>query len=156
MTVKFDAEDILDGLDALTDDTYKVARSMGVAAAIAVRDEAKANVRSRSGKLRASLYVAFDSEGSTRTRVRYGVSWNRTKAPHGHLVEFGHVRTNVRVQLPNGQWITTKEKLEKPEFVPARPFLRRAYDTLQPRLVQIAADAGRRRFESLTNGEADG
>lgn len=152
MRVDFDADNVLSALDDLGKDAYSVARTMGAATAAALRDEAKANVNSRSGKLRGAIYLVFNAEASTETRVRYSVSWNRKKAPHGHLVEFGHTRTNVRVQLPSGQWITTKERLERPEWVPAKPFLRPAFDTLQPRLVQVAVTAGSKRFQELQNG----
>ena len=156
MKVSLDADALLSGLDALADDAYSVARTMGAAVGAAMRDEAKASIRSRSGLLASSLYVAFNPETSTNTSVMYSVSWNRKKAPHGHLVEFGHWRTNVTVQLPDGRWITTKEKLPKPEWVPARPFLRPAQSAVAPRALNIAVAAGSRRFAELTNGGTNG
>lgn len=145
MRAKFDFGDVFDGLDQLEENVYSIARTMGAAAGAALRDEAKTRVRRKSGLLGSAIYVAFDDE-STASSIIYSVSWNRQKAPHGHLIEFGHWRTNVVVQQPNGQWITTKERLPQPKWVPAHPFLRPAFDSLQPRLVAIAVEAGKRKF----------
>lgn len=154
MRVSFNADSAIAGLDALSDATYSVARTMGAAVGAAMRDEAKANVRSRTGNLARSIYVAFDTDDSTATNIRYSVSWNRKKlGQHGHLVEFGHWRTNVTVQLPSGQWITTKEKLDNPEWVPARPFLRPALYSVQPRAIKIAAEVGRKRLQEIMQGD---
>lgn len=152
MQIKLDTDEVLKGLDVLADQAYSVSRTIGAAVGAAMRDEAKANVDSKSGKLRSAIYVAFVPESSTNKSSVYSVSWNRKKAPHGHLVEFGHRRTNVTVQLPSGQWITTKEKLKVPEWVPAKAFLRRAQATVTPRAMRIAAQAGRARFFELAAG----
>lgn len=155
MSFTFDADNLFRNIDKLEEDGYKIARSMGVACGQLLRDEAKVNVGVETGKLRSAIYVAFDERTSTANRIRYNVSWNATKAPHGHLVEFGHWQRNVQVQLPNGQWITTNERLPKPVRVPAQAFLRRAYDTLQPVLMRVAITAGQRRFASLGKGESE-
>lgn len=152
MSMSFDADNLFKAIDKLADDGYKVARSMGVAAGVVLRDEAKTNVGVHTGKLRSAIYVAFDEKTSTANRIRYNVSWNNAKAPHGHLVEFGHWRTNVVIQLPNGQWHTTKEKLAEPVKVKPVAFLRRAHDTMQPHLFRVAVTAGQRRLRDLLNG----
>lgn len=152
MKLDFDASNLMRAIDKLGDDGYKVARSMGVAAGQLLRDEAKANVGVESGKLKNAIYVAFDERESTANRIRYNVSWNSKKAPHGHLVEFGHWRTNVVVQLPNGQWITTPEKLPKPVRVKPQAFLRRAGDTMRPHLMRVAVTAGQRRLRDILQG----
>lgn len=158
MTVKFDADSVFAGLDVLADEAYSAARHMGVAVGAAFRDEAKANVRSRTGNLQRSIYLAYDSS-STNTNIRYSVSWNKSRlGKHGHLVEFGHWRTNVVVQLASGQWVATKEKLDTPKWVPARPFLRPALSAVMPRVMSIATAAGRRRLAegNISGGAADG
>lgn len=152
MDVKLDLGDLLPNLDTLTEKAYSVARTMGAAVGAAVRDEAKANVRSHSGLLSSAIVVKYAAEQSTQGLSRYLVTWNRKKAPHGHLVEFGHWRTNVVTQLPNGQWITTKEKLPEPIWVNARPFLRPAQATITPIAMNIAAQAGMARWNELTGG----
>lgn len=148
MKVSFDMKEVEEGLDDLGEHIYDVSRAMGRAVGMAMRDEAKQQAPKKSGKLAAAVYVAFDDK-STESRVVYSVSWNRKKAPHGHLLEFGHWRTNVVVQRANGQWITTNERLAKPEWVPAHPFLRPAYMTIQPVVMRIAGDAGRKRLQEL-------
>lgn len=148
MRVNFDFGDVMEGLDQLGDDAYSVARTMGEAVGAAMRDEAKQQAPRKSGLLASAIYLAF-SDDSTETRIVYSVSWNRKKAPHGHLVEFGHWRTNVVVQSANGQWVTTKERLAQPKWVNAKPFLRPAYMTVVSVSMRIAGDAGRKRFAQL-------
>ena len=56
------------------------------------------------GNLRAAIYQAFADDESGKGRAIYRVSWNKKKAPHGHLVENGTSR------------------------MPAHPFIRPAFD----------------------------
>lgn len=148
MKASLDIKSALAGLGALQEDVESITRTMAFAAGSALEKEAKAFAPRKSGKFASSIYVAY-SDDSTETRKVYSVSWNRKKAPHGHLLEFGHWRTNVVVQQSNGQWITTKEKLEAPVWIAAKPTLRPAYDTMQPRLMGIALHAGQKRFTEL-------
>jgi HK97 gp10 family phage protein len=89
----------------------KVLLEGAAAAAKVFYDEAKINtsgVREHpkvvTGNLNGSIYRAYEKEASTAVIKLYRISWNHTKAPHGHLIEFG----------------TSK--------APAYPFLRPAYD----------------------------
>jgi len=66
------------------------------------------------GALKASIYQVHSKDKSVRSRHEYHVSWNRIKAPHGHLVEFGTSRA------------------------PAHPFLYPAYQHNKARLAAIA------------------
>jgi Bacteriophage HK97-gp10, putative tail-component len=144
-----DISGVLAGLDLLHEHAGSVARTMAFESAAAVRDSTKGFIRSKTGNLKSSIYAAYVPEDSTEERHVYAVSWNRKKAPHGHLVEYGHWRTNVVVQTEKGTWVATKEKLDNPVKVPAKPFLRPGYDSVQGRLKTIAADAGRKRFAAL-------
>ena len=73
-------------------------------AAAVVRDEVRANVAGDragmpgvvTGNLRDSIYMARDDESSNDERATYVVSWNKRKAPHGHLLEFGTSRMAAR------------------------------------------------------------
>lgn len=85
----------------------------GVAAmAKVIYDEVKVNVQKGgakypgvvTGHLRDSIYRVYSPERSNPTKQTYRISWNRSKAPHGHLIEFGTSRA------------------------PAYPFLRPAFD----------------------------
>lgn len=77
----------------------------GAATAAAVmRDEVRANVAGDrdgmpgvvTGNLRDSIYMARDDESSSDERATYVVSWNKSRAPHGHLLEFGTSRMAAR------------------------------------------------------------
>lgn len=41
------------------------------------------------GNLRDSIYQVFSEENSFKDVSTYHVSWNKTKAPYGHMVELG-------------------------------------------------------------------
>ena len=117
-----------------------LARSMGVAGGQVMRDTARAlapeydgstglaggsnvDIPPIPGLLKSAIYLAFKQNMSTKDHVTYGISWNSKIAPHGHLLEFGHWRTN---KIVNG--VPTKIPLPFPKWVPAHPFLRPAYD----------------------------
>lgn len=92
----------------------------GVAAmAQVIYDEAKLNAAShiKTGKLHGAIYRAFSKERSTTTAKTYRISWNKSKAPHGHLLEFGTSRA------------------------PAYPFIRPAFSRIGD-----AIDAGKQRM----------
>jgi HK97 gp10 family phage protein len=80
----------------------------------------------KSGALYEAIYRVFAKELSAPGRVVYRVSWNRQKAPHGHLIEFGTSRA------------------------PAYPFVRPAFDRAQD-----AVQAGKARMaEVIAQGVA--
>lgn len=91
----------------------------------------------KTGNLRQGIYRAFVREESGWGRAVYRVSWNYKKAPHGHLVEFGHIQKFVAYIGKNGQWYTDKSKpLAQPRQVAARPFMRPAV-ALFPEAVRV-------------------
>lgn len=93
----------------------KVAESViftGVAAGARVLyEEVKRNASpprmgEKTGKLQNSIYRVYSPERSPDGVKTYRVSWNKSKAPHGHLLEFGTSR------------------------MPAKPFVRPAFDRM--------------------------
>jgi HK97 gp10 family phage protein len=44
------------------------------------------------GNLKNSIYQVFSKTNSTAAKATYHVSWNASKAPYGHMVEFGTSR----------------------------------------------------------------
>jgi HK97 gp10 family phage protein len=81
----------------------------GVAAMAKVMyDEARFNAEKhrKSGKLQDAIYRVFSPEKSSYATKTYRISWNKSKAPHGHLIEFGTSRA------------------------PAYPFIRPAFDRI--------------------------
>jgi hypothetical protein len=110
-----------------------------------------------SGNLRGAIYQAFSEKESVAApdggyaKVHYDVSWNPKKAPHAHLIEYGHLQ-RYEMGYENGKFygpIVRPEKRETPKpgrnasqsekdaywlpreggpkQVPARPFMRPAF-----------------------------
>jgi len=159
-TIKFDFEESfrrLDGLAALA--KQHLPRSMAVAAGTVFRDEAKARAPlGPTGNLREAIYLAFSEDRSIPEAgyAVYSVTWNKSKAPHGHLVEFGHWQTHATYQGSDGQWYSDpKRPLANPKWVPAYPFLRPAYDAMAQIALRAAMERGEERLgEILANPAA--
>jgi hypothetical protein len=81
-----------------------------------------------TGKLLGSIYRFYDKKVSVSGRFTYHIGPNVAKAPHWHLIEFGHWRVNMIIRLPNGRLVATTERLESPIWVPAKPFIRPTLD----------------------------
>ena len=162
-------DDIFKGLDGLLDAREPVARAMGVAMGQAVRDEAierapvlkpenKGTDNQRENQLKEAMYLAFDGRRSILNEgfLVYTVSWNAKRAPHGHLLEFGHALPYEYEKTPDGKFFTPlagygkvngrKRGIGRPNphegfFVHAEPFLGPAFDTKLPSLNKIAIGA---------------
>jgi hypothetical protein len=111
MTVRLTTD--LAGLNRLIDqlgtDVEAAARPAAQAAAQVFYDGVVANVNALgtvTGNLRRAIYQAFSPENSGPGRASYNVSWNERKAPHGHLVEYGHVQRYVVYLNKKGEWKT--------------------------------------------------
>lgn len=167
-------DQILAGLDGLLEMRIPVARAMGVAMGQSVRDEAivRAPVlkpgnegydNQRAGQLKDAMYLAFDGRRSILSggiHMVYTVSWNARKAPHGHLLEFGHW-SPYEAHTLDGKWftpVTGKHRVggrARNTGIPrkgggievsAEPFLGPAFDMKLPRLMAIAGEAGAQAF----------
>lgn len=141
------------------------ARPAAQAASQVLYDEVKRNVATipaKTGKLGQSIYQVYSQVNSGEGRATYHVSWNVRKAPHGHLVEFGHIQryatymgsdgnfyTAVRPEArgkrkpPRGASQAAKDAyyvpLPAPRQVPAKSFVRKAQVKF-PQAEQAAAD----------------
>lgn len=108
----------------------KETRPIAQAGAQVLYEEVKANVSAigkHSGKLSNAIYQVFSVDNSLDGVSTYHVSWNARKAPHGHLVEFGHLMRYVTFIDKSGRWVTVKNQpLAKPRHVAAKPFIRPA------------------------------
>ena len=49
-------------------------------------------MQTRPGQLRDAIYHVYADQLSSDGHAVYRVSWNAKKAPHGHLIEYGHWR----------------------------------------------------------------
>lgn len=161
ITAKVDNESVFAGLDRLTGKLRTdLARSMAVAGGTIIRDEAKARAPVGTeekgsiypGALRDAIYLAYRDGASTEARQMYAVSWNAKKAPHGHLLEFGHWQIYKIARVKGGYgggWFTTSERLAAPKWTPAYPFLRPANEAAGARAVQAMIDRGAERLPEL-------
>lgn len=100
----------LAGLDALLDEKAEAvadaARPAAQAAAQVLYDDVLRNVARvgrRTGNLAASIYQAYSQNNSVPGKAVYHVSWNAKKAPHGHLVEWGHLQRYEYYKGNDGQ-----------------------------------------------------
>lgn len=89
----------LSGINALLDElgerAESAARPAAQAAAQVLYNEVKKNVAALgrvTGNLDRSIYQAYSASNSGTGLATYHVSWNSSKAPHGWLVEKGHLQ----------------------------------------------------------------
>ena len=109
--------------------------SGAAAMARVIYDEVKINVSGIkpgfpgvvTGNLLNSIYQVKANDLMTPTRKVYEVSWNRSKAPHGHLIEFGTSRA------------------------PAYPFVRPAVGRM-PEAIKAGLARMKVRFSEVTRG----
>lgn len=157
-----DISSLLGGLDKLGGAKESIARAMGAAMGIEVRDEAQVRVPVGTdeggsitpGLLKSAIYVAYDDQRRLLNpgAYRYTVSWNSKKAPHGHLIEFGHWMPYQYARTADGDYYTPKPLTALPGqgfWVNAQPFLGPAFDAKLPRLAAVAYDAGRIKFAEV-------
>ena len=161
---KADVKSVLAGLSNLSGPlATHLARSMCVAGGKVLRDEAKllAPVGTEEGgsiyprALRDSIYLAFKDSGSDMKNIRYSVTWNAKKAPHGHLLEFGHWQPYVVAKIKGGYgggYYSTKVKKDVPTWTAAHPFLRPALDSAGGRAKAAMLERGRQRLPELLAG----
>lgn len=93
-----------------------------------IYDEVKLNASPprlgrKTGNLEAAIYWVYSPEKSTETLKTYRISWNKKKAPHGHLIEFGTSRA------------------------PAHPFVRPAFSRINEAIAQGKARMAERLAE---------
>ncbi len=160
-----DAGSIFAGLKELAEIKEPLMRRMGVAGGAVFRDEAKTRAPAKSGKLRNAIYLAYRDKESNEGHVVYSISWNATKAPHGHLLEFGHWRYNkiikgkaqksLRDGLRKGkgpQDHVGPGALKTRKWVAAEPFLSTAFDSSLNRARDRMLTVGREQFPVLMQG----
>ena len=154
VTVDVDLDEVLAGLDELEISAKAATRPAAQAGAQVFYEETKQRapvherVRVDQGKtrvpgtLRDAIYQAYSKDRSDEQAglAVYHVSWNRSKAPHGHLVEFGHKMPFKVVRTADGRVFTDVNKpSENPSaIVGRRPFLRPAYDAARTAALQAS------------------
>ena len=134
------------------------ARKIAVEGGVLIRDAA-ANLAliadnkegaPRRGLLSHAMYLVYSEAKSGNGIFTYTVSWNATKAPHGHLIEFGHWRTHVVYKAAIGEWYSDlRAPLANPIWVPARPILRPTMDAYGSLTLKAMVQRGRREFSLI-------
>lgn len=176
VTIKADLSSLNASIDALAMNAQQAVRPAAQAAAQVLYDEVKANVnkiKKKTGNLASSIYQVYSKANSTEGRATYHVSWNASKAPHGGLVEYGHlqryryykgadgqIRPMVRPGMDGskrpGRRASQAQKdayyvtLPQPVQVAARPFIRPAMDKFDKALKAAQEELTRR----ILNGSA--
>lgn len=150
VSVKFDSSKVMAGIDDLFERAKAATRPAAQTGAQVFYDEVKLNVQPprigiKTGNLSNSIYQVYSKDNSNEARAEYHISWNHAKAPHGHLVEYGHIQTHKVYIGSDGNWYTSKELLPEPKQVGARPFVRPAFG----KAGQALAAAERAYFERL-------
>lgn len=127
-------------IDGIEDKTKAAVRPAAQAGAQVLYNRVLQNVAGigvKSGNLRSSIYQAYSKDNSGEKRATYHISWNTKKAPHGHLLEFGHVQRYAVFLGSDGQWHTDKKRPIAPRIVAARPFVRPARDSIPAALEAV-------------------
>lgn len=147
LSINVDLSGLDQALGAADAAIQEAARPAAQAAAQVLYDEVNRNVgklKRKTGNLARSIYQAYSPDNSRDGgQQTYHVSWNARKAPHGHLVEFGHLQRYEISYDPNTRRFTTHKDrpLAQPKQVAARPFLRPAMAKFPQ-----AQEAARERF----------
>jgi hypothetical protein len=103
------------------------------------------------GTLRKAMYHAYSKDQSRPGHETYHISWNKKKAPHGHLINGGYFRRYKVIKTKSGRYVTLKAvKLAKPEQVPAARFLPKAHQKAMPAAVAAARAAFMDRYVALS------
>lgn len=114
----------LDEVLATKDEAAEAAaRPAAQAAAQVLYDEVKRNVAAipkKTGNLDRSIYQVFSKSLSNPGVATYQISWNRKKAPHGHLVENGHIQRYVTYIGSDGNYYTAVRASMRGKPRPAR------------------------------------
>lgn len=141
-------------LQQLGDEAEAAVRPAAQAAAQVLYDEVKRNVgrlKKHTGNLDRSIYQAFSKDNSGTAFATYHVSWNARKAPHGHLVEYGHLqRYEITYDPQTRRFTTHKDRpLAAPKQVAARPFVRPAQAKFPQAMEAAKAELWRRLDKKL-------
>jgi hypothetical protein len=132
-------------LGEMGDLAEEAARPAAQAAAQVLADEMLSNVqriRRVTGNLESAIYQVYSKDHSGPGHATYHVSWNHRKAPHGGLVEFGHIQRYVSFVGSDGKWYTAIRSGMRGKRRPARgasQAAKDAYYVTLPEPKQIAA-----------------
>jgi hypothetical protein len=168
---RIDIQSLEAGFSKLGAAKEPIARAMALGMGVEVRDEAivrapvlkpgnEGTDNQQPGTLRDAIYVAYDKRRRllNESAYRYTVSWNSKKAPHGHLIEFGHWMPYEYNLTADGRYytpLTVTPKRGKAKGIPLdgngiwvsqQAFLGPAFDFKLPTLMDVAQRSGEAKF----------
>lgn len=124
----------------------KVYRPAAYVASTVLYDEVVQRVPERTGKLKSAIY-RYREKQDTQDKAIFYVGVNKRKAPHWWLIEHGHWQRRQAILL-NGRWVTLKNPLANPKYVPAQPYFRPSIDAKMNEALQAGLTEFKKRFES--------
>jgi hypothetical protein len=123
LTLSVDLSALDEMISGLEGDFKAAARPAAQAAAQVLYEAVKANVAAigrKTGNLDSSIYQAYSEKSSAPGKATYNVSWNPRKAPHGGLVEFGHIQRYAQYLGKDGNWYTAVRPSMRGKRKPSR------------------------------------
>lgn len=163
-SIGLNLNDLKQFVNAAKDQLQAAVRPAAQAGAQVIYDAAKSNAErvKKTGNLSNAVYQAYSPERSGDLKATYNVSWNHTKAPHGRLVEWGHIQRYKVYVGSDGNWHTAVRKamqnkpkpkrkasqavkdayyvpLPSPRYVPAVPFMRAAIASHSGKAIEAMA-----------------
>jgi len=162
-------------LDQMADRADGAVRPASQAAAQVLYDQVKLNVSGlgrQTGNLYGAIYQVYSKQKSGPGVATYQISWNKRKAPHGYLIEYGHIQRYVTYMGKDGRFYTAIRPSKRgtpkpgrrasqavkdayyvplavPKQIPGAAFLRNATS-----YAQAAADAAERVLIRHINNDA--
>ena len=109
VSIKTNAEELFGVIDGYEEQVLQAIRPAAQAGAQVFYEAAIRNVVAngqKTGNLADAIYQAYSKNQSTESKAVYHVSWNGRKAPHGGLVEFGHIQRYAAHFGDDGKWYT--------------------------------------------------
>jgi hypothetical protein len=112
-TISVDTSSLNALLDQLGSDAEASVRPAAQAAAQVLYEEVRKNVRrmgTKTGNLFNAIYQAYSESNSRPGKATYHIGWRTSgagvKAPHGHLLEYGHIQRYAAYIGKDGRWHT--------------------------------------------------
>jgi hypothetical protein len=107
--VSADVSRSIEFLDAIPAEVERAARPAAEDGARVLHDAVKRNIAGigkKSGNLARAIYMVYSKDRSGPLSPEFHISWSARRAPHGHLVEFGHVQRYAAYIDKAGNWKT--------------------------------------------------
>lgn len=138
--IDFDFSSFEKKLDTLiaTDPAESIMRKAAGAGAKILYEEMKTRVPVKTGKLKESIYYWWDKQQSGKQSALYRIGPNTKKAPHWHLVEFGH-------------WDKAKK-----HFTPAHSYMRTTFDARSKQALSVSKNKLNELIGEIFNGKGTG